>query len=62
MLFYSCSKNDCVKEIPEICAVIDWVCPNEGYEVCGCDGKTYQCAGLAECIYGITEYKTGKCR
>ena len=61
LFLFSCGKSDCKQEIPEICAFIDLVCPNKGAEVCGCDGTTYQCSGLAECIYGITEHKEGKC-
>ncbi len=62
LLIFTQCKNDnepCEKNIPEWCHRVDL--SNENDPVCGCDGKTYQNAGHATCIGGVT-YKKGKCK
>lgn len=56
----NCSKKKhCKENTPLNCELLDL---SEVYEpVCGCDGVTYQNAGYAQCVGGITKYSEGAC-
>ncbi len=61
LVFTQCKKDKepCLKKILEWCNLVDL--SNEYDLVCGCDGMTYQNAGHATCIGGVT-YTKGKCK
>ena len=59
VLSASCNKDCRPSEMD--CSAIKYAC-EPGKEVCGCDGKTYDCAMQAECEGKIADYKKGRCR
>jgi hypothetical protein len=60
LIFTQCKKDkSCKKDIPEWCNTVDL--SNDYNPVCGCDGITYQNAGHAECIGGVS-YTPGACK
>ena len=55
----SCKKEcqqevNCDNDVPEWCNLVDL--SNEVNPVCGCDCVTYQNAGYAECVGGVSSY------
>lgn len=56
-----CAKENepCEKNVPDWCNLVDL--SNAYIPVCGCDDKTYQNAGHATCIGGVT-YTEGPCK
>lgn len=59
LLVTQCKKS--CKPSTQDCSLIYYQC-EPGQEVCGCDGKTYNCAQDAECVGQISEYTKGKCK
>lgn len=43
------------------CTAIKFAC-SPGEEVCGCDGRTYDCELEAECVGRIRDYEKGPCK
>jgi hypothetical protein len=58
-LTHCAKENPCEKNVPDWCNLVDL--SNEYIPVCGCDDKTYQNAGHATCIGGVT-YTEGPCK
>ncbi len=57
----SCKKESgCIDHEKYACELIDL--SDEYDPVCDCNGKTYQNAGYAQCVGGITKYREGKCK
>ena len=55
-----CKKHNArVEHEPIPCHLVDL--SEEYHPVCGCDGITYQNAGYAQCVGGITKYRDGEC-
>lgn len=62
IFFLKCEKDKefCTKNIPEWCTFVDL--STEYVPVCGCDGITYQNAGHAQCIGGVSIYEERSCQ
>ena len=59
-ILVQCKKDNAFIEHEQIpCELVDL---SEEYNpVCGCYGTTYQNAGYAQCVGGITKYRDGEC-